>query len=392
MKKLPFILLMVSVLMAFVVGCTGQPTPSAAFTPTPQRESSLAYADTSSTIGANGIVMPLQQVTLSFGVGGFVEAVDVELGERVQAGQVLASLDTTQLQRAVAQAELELKSAQARLAQLQAQATPIPEQVLAAAAAITNAQTMLSQARTQAGQRSNYDTIDRVALKYAERALADAQREYEKVLNDFRTHDWAPSSPAGTALAEAKDRYDSAVAQYNLHAADRAYAVAIANAEAQLAQARLSLYQAQNPIRPEAIRLAQLDVERAQQAAEATRSDLERATLNAPFDGIVSAVDISPDEWAAPGAQGIELLDVSEWRVETKNVGELQIARVKAGQEVRVRVNAFQGETLQGHVLTISPVAVVQQGDTTYTLTIALEPTSLNLQPGMTAQVEIVIP
>jgi multidrug resistance efflux pump len=278
------------------------------------------------------------------------------------------------------------------LAQLQAQATPIPEQVLAAAAAITNAQTMLSQARTQAGQRSNYDTIDRVALKYAERALADAQREYEKVLNDFRTHDWAPSSPAGTALAEAKDRYDSAVAQYNLHAADRAYAVAIANAEAQLAQARLSLYQAQNPIRPEAIRLAQLDVERAQQAAEATRSDLERATLNAPFDGIVSAVDISPDEWAAPGAQGIELLDVSEWRVETKNVGELQIARVKAGQEVRVRVNAFQGETLQGHVLTISPVAVVQQGDTTYTLTIALEPTSLNLQPGMTAQVEIVIP
>ena len=62
------------------------------------------------------------------------------------------------------------------------------------------------------------------------------------------------------------------------------------------------------------------------------------------------------------------------------------------GQAVRVRVNAFQGETLQGHVLTISPVAVVQQGDTTYTLTIALDPTPLNLQPGMTAQVEIVVP
>jgi hypothetical protein len=36
-------------------------------------------------------------------------------------------------------------------------------------------------------------------------------------------------------------------------------------------------------------------------------------------------------------------------------------------------------------------VAVVQQGDTTYTLTIVLEPISLNLQPGMTAQVEIVV-
>lgn len=392
MKKRSFIIFLLSVLLAFVGGCTGQPTPSTAFTPTPQQGSSSAYADTSSTISANGIVMPLQQVTLSFGVGGFVEAVEVELGERVQAGQVLASLDTTQLKRAVAQAELELKSAQARLAQLQAQATPIPEQVMAATAAITNAHTTLSQARTQAGQRSNYDTIDRVALKYAERALADAQREYDKVLNNFRTHDWAPSSPAGTALAEAQDHYDSVSAQYQLNAANHAYAVAIANAETQLAQAHLSLYQAQNPIRPEALRLAQLDVERAQQLVEAAHADLERATLRAPFDSIISAVDISPNEWAAPGARGVELLDVSDWRVETKNVGELQIARVQVGQEVRVRVNAFQGETLQGHVLTISPVAVVQQGDTTYTLTIALEPTSLNLQPGMTAQVEIMIP
>jgi hypothetical protein len=42
-------------------------------------------------------------------------------------------------------------------------------------------------------------------------------------------------------------------------------------------------------------------------------------------------------------------------------------------------------------VVTISPVAVVQQGDTTYTLMIELEPTGLNLRPGMTAQVEIVV-
>ncbi len=391
MKKRLLILLGAYMLMAFAVGCNGQPVPSAAFTPTPQHELSSAYADVSSIINANGVVMPRQQVNLSFGVGGFVDTVEVELGERVQAGQVLASLDTTQLKRAVAQAELELKSAQARLAQLQAQATPIPEQVLAATAAITNAHTTLSQAHTQAGQHSNYDTIDRVALKYAERALADAQREYEKVLDNFRTHDWAPSSPAGTALAEAKDRYDSALAQYNLNVADHSYAVTIANAEAQLAQARLSLYQAQNPIKPEALRVAQIDVERAQQAVGAARADLERATLRAPFNGIISAVAISPNEWATPGTRAVELLDTSEWRIETKNVGELQIARIKAGQQVRVRVNAFQGETLQGHVLTISPLAIVQQGDTTYTLTIALEPTALNLQPGMTAQVEIVI-
>ena len=87
----------------------------------------------------------------------------------------------------------------------------------------------------------------------------------------------------------------------------------------------------------------------------------------------------------------IELLDTSAWLIETKNVGELQIERVELGQEVQVSVNAFQGEMLSGRVVAISPEAVVQQGDTTYTLVIELEPTDLNLRPGMTARVEILV-
>ena len=70
-------------------------------------------------------------------------------------------------------------------------------------------------------------------------------------------------------------------------------------------------------------------------------------------------------------------------------MGELQIGRVEIGEEACVRVNAFQNETLTGYVVAIYPVAAVQQGDTTYTLVIELEPTDLYLLPGMTAQVEI---
>jgi hypothetical protein len=54
-------------------------------------------------------------------------------------------------------------------------------------------------------------------------------------------------------------------------------------------------------------------------------------------------------------------------------------------------VNAFNSVTLNGHVVSISPTAIVQQGNTTYTLSIAVEPTDLNLWPGMTAQVEILL-
>ena len=210
-----------------------------------------------------------------------------------------------------------------------------------------------------------------------------------EVVNDPRTRDWAPSSPEATVLEEARDAYDVALARYEMRAADHAYVVTIASAKAQLAQAELALYEAQHPVATETLALAQLDVERAQLALEAARVDLARGVLRAPFDGVIAAVSVSVGEWASPRASVIEIGDVSQWRVETKNVGELQIARVRVGQEVRLWVNAFREVTLLGRVATISPVAVVQQGDTTYTLTIVLESTSLNLRPGMTAQVEI---
>ena len=371
-------------LTACNAGTSAQPTP------THVPDSDPSSQSVSSSITANGILLPVRQVALSFGVGGFVASVPVEVGERVEAGQTLAALDAVGLQRGVTQAELELETAQTQLSQLQAQATPVPERILAATAAITSAQAALTQARVQAGQRGNQDIIDQAALKQAERALSDAQSEYEKVLNNPRTHTWAPSSPQARTLAEVQDHYDVTLAQYNLRAADRSYAVAIANAEAQLAQAQLALYEAQHPVTPEALALAQLDAARAQLALEAAQTDLARAVLLAPFDGVVSAVPASVGEWAAPGATVVELLDVSRWRIETKNVGELQIGRVRVGQEILVRVNAFRDETLHGHVVTIAPVAVVQQGDTTYTLMIELEPTDLNLRPGMTVQVEIV--
>jgi HlyD family secretion protein len=358
-------------------------------TPTRAPETDLLYQSAPDSITANGVLLPTRHVRLSFDVEGSIEAVAVEVGENVQAGQSLAVLDATDLQRAEARAELELEIAQTRLVQLQTQATPVPERVIAATAAISSAQAMITQSHVQASQRANHAIVDSYALEKAEQALRDAQREYDKVLDNPRTHTWAPDSPEARDLEDAQDYYNVVLAQYRMRAADHAYAVAIANAEAQLAQAQLMLYEAQHLVEAEALTLAQLDVERAQQALETAQANLAQATLLAPFNGVVSTVPASVGEWATPGVTVVELLDVSRWHIETKNVGELEIARVQIGQEVLARVNAFRDETLHGHVATISPVAVVQQGDTTYTLTIELEPTDLNLRPGMTVQVEI---
>jgi HlyD family secretion protein len=341
------------------------------------------------SVTANGVLVAARQVALSFEVAGTVESVAVVVGENVRAGQTVATLDTVEMQRAAARAELELETAQARLIRLQVQATPVPERVLAATAAISGAQAALVQAHVQASQRANQDIIDQAALKQAERALQDAKNEYQKVVDNPTKRDWAHASPQADVLADMQEHYDVVMAEYRMRAADHGYAAAIAAAEARLVQAQLELYEAQHPVAPEELALALLDVARAQQTLDVARVDLAQATLPAPFDGVVSAVPVSVGEWATPGLTVVELLDVSRWRIETKNVGELEIGRVQVGQDVLVRVNAFRDETLPGRVVTISPVAVVQQGDTTYTLMIEVEPTDLNLRPGMTAQVEI---
>jgi multidrug efflux pump subunit AcrA (membrane-fusion protein) len=153
-----------------------------------------------------------------------------------------------------------------------------------------------------------------------------------KVVDDPRTTTWAPSSPQARDLDDTREHYGVVLARYRLHAADHAPAVDIARAEAQLAQAELALCEAQHPIASQALTLARLDVERARLALEAAQESLSRSTLTAPFDGIISAVPASVGEWASPGTPVVELIGISRWHVETNNVGELQIARVRAAK------------------------------------------------------------
>jgi len=383
-----FSVLLGLLLILVLTACNEDTAPSTVPAPTPD-SSADAYQTLPGSLNANGILHPIRSLTLSFDIGGDIESLDAEVGMSVQAGQTLAVLDDTDLQRAVAQAALDVENARLQLAQLQAQAIPAPERLIAATAAISSAQSTLLQAQAQYDARGNQAILDRASLTQAERALRDAQNAYDNLLNDPTTNDWAPYSPAAKALEDMQDYYRLTLAQYRLHSADRGYEAAIANAEAQLAQAQLALYEAQHPIAQETLALAKLTVKRAEQALAIAQEYLTRTTLTAPFDGVVAAVNFSIGEWAAPGAPVVELLDVSRWRVETKNVGELQIGRVQEGQPVTVRINAFRDVALTGRVVAISPVAVVQQGDTTYTLMIELDPTDLALRPGMTTQVVI---
>jgi multidrug resistance efflux pump len=228
------------------------------------------------------------------------------------------------------------------------------------------------------------------ALWHAEQDLALAQAELTRAGEARTAHE------LGLELLAAQRDTAAKELTYTLKMGT-AYTTTLALLQADAGRAQLELDGLrawQNPYldppSPEGVVKVRASLRQAELAVHELEWQMAGAELRAPFDGVVSAVFFSPGEWASAGTPVVELLDTSGWRVETRNVGELEIGQVHVGQEAVVRVNALPGQSLRGRITAISPVAVVQQGDTTYTLMIELEPIALNLRPGMTAQVEII--
>jgi multidrug resistance efflux pump len=104
----------------------------------------------------------------------------------------------------------------------------------------------------------------------------------------------------------------------------------IAYAEAQVAnaQARLNLVEASgSSVEPFILAQAQVDAARAN--LEILRARVDKMTIRAPYDGVISKVQASQGEYAIPGELMVELLDTTGWLIETKNVGELQISNLR---------------------------------------------------------------
>jgi multidrug resistance efflux pump len=348
----------------------------------------------------------IEQAALDALLGGPGQA-EVERAEAAHAQQV------AQAESALREAQLQLE--QARLAG--------PDADLEGAQ-VERARLDLQLAQARAESPQAEVTVAQVGLARARDALETAQDEYNKALD----RPWEPQR-IRDALAEGVQRaqWDVEVAQARLDAAQsalRAHALGLevltaqgATIELQAARAlgaqaaysvtlalrgaRVEQVQREldalnawtnpllDPAAPEAIDQARARLRQAQVAVEQVRWQLDGAQLLAPFDGVISAVDVRQGEWAAGGRPVVDLIDAAHWTVETRNVSESDIGRIRIGQQAEVQVLALESQFVRGEVAAISPVAVVQQGDTTYTLTIALDATELALWSGMNAQVRI---
>ena len=154
------------------------------------------------------------------------------------------------------------------------------------------------------------------------------------------------------------------------------------------AQAQLDLLRAGS--RAEDIAVAEAQVAQAQVSLAEAQNALDDAVLKAPFDGTVGAMLVQAGEVAAAGTPVVRLGDLTQLYVQTEDLGEVDVNRVQVGQAASVRVDAISGQTFKATVLRVAPAAIDRRGDKVYTVTLNLEGSQdAGLRWGMTAFVDI---
>jgi len=382
-----------------------------------------------------GTLIPSTEVDLGFSTGGTLAEVAVEVGDRVEAGDVLARVDDSDARSEVTQAEISLRlaelelatlteepdaadlaAAQASLADAQANLTdltapPTAEELAAARDNLLSAQKALES--LLAGPTQEEVLIAKADLQTAEIDLQEAQAAYDQVA-------WRPGVSAtseamelwraGTAYEKAKATYDQTVAgstEEELAAARASVAEAqteldtleqgpdpqeLAAAQAKVAQAQAELDALLGGASSEDLEAAQLDVEQAGITLASAQTQLEDTVLKAPFTGIVTAVEAQAGETVGTDSI-ITLADLDHPLIELY-LDETDLDKIAVGYEVEVVFDALPDETFRGHVVQVTPTLVEVDGVATLQALAALDEEDLGnprlLPGGLNASVDVI--
>lgn len=379
---------------------------------------------------AEGVAVPAEWAALSSPTGGVVVELLAREGEQVTAGQTILRLESSRQAAAVAQAEAALSRAQARLAELKA--GPRAEEIAIAEAAVELAKAQLAraqqgaksedvaaaQAAVAAAQASLNKVLEGAApgaltaaktdAANAKAALGVAQAAYDKVAGN---PDVGASQQALT-LQQATNAYNAAVARLSdlergaskadvdaararlaqaqaqlqsVQASARPADIAVAEAQVKAAEEQLAL--AKLGARPETIAAAEADVAAAQAALDQAKAALRDAEVKAPFAGTLAELNVRQGEQLAPAVPFAQLASLTRWQIETSDLTELDVARVKVGDTVSITFDALPGVNMSGKVLRVGDVGVNNKGDISYKVVIAPEGETTGLKWNMTAAV-----
>lgn len=343
-------------------------------------------------VTGTGKVEPSAQAALSFRTVGTLGELAVEVGQVVQAGQVLASLDPGSLDPELLAAEVDLITARQALDDLMED--PTVQQIAKAEMVLAQARDALRVAEyswnnQQEGRRASSDTI-----RGAEARLTLAQVEVDQAASEYNSLSGRPSDDptkavALTNLVAARADRDSALRNVNWYTGHPTeIQQAILDSEVSLAQA--NLLQAEQDLvdlkaGPEADA-----VESANARLRAAQAVVDQARLISPIDGTVMSVNHGVGDSIVPAEIEIVIADLATLHIDT-SVDELDVGDVVIGQVVEISLDALPDLVLTGSVAGIDLSPEIGSANTQYPVRVEVESIDDLVRVGMTAALNILV-
>jgi HlyD family secretion protein len=287
-------------------------------------------------ITASGKVTPIQSVNISPKNAGIVAQLYVEQGDRVEKGQIIAKMNSEDVQARVQQARANLAQSQAQLNQ--ARAGNRPQEIAQAQAQVDAAQAKVSYTSEQV-------------------------KRYKYLVEQG---------------AEKRQLLDQALSEDNA-----------AKASLRETQKRLSLQQSGTRVEEIAQRQAAVASAKAQLQAELVT--LADSIIRAPFAGVITQkyanigafVTPTTSASASASATSSSVVALAEGLEILASVPEADIGRIKEGQNVEIISDAYPEEVFQGKVRLIAPEAVKEEGVTLFQVRVQITTGEDKLRSGL---------
>ena len=217
--------------------------------------------------------------------------------------------------------------------------------VAAAAAELANAEAAVGSARAALLQLGAEQALAAANVRAAQTLIASTDAQDAKAEADRRRYDNLVSS--GAVARRDADQFRAAAITAQSDAAHSRAALDVAKSQAGVTTAR-------RPVLEAALAQAQAASARAKAALDLARQDQGYAVVRAPIDGVVGDRQAEPGDYVQPGTRLLTVVPLNAVYV-TADFKETQIARMRAGQPARIKVDALPGVTLNGEVDSFAP-------------------------------------
>ncbi len=308
-----------------------------------------------------GKIVAKATINVPFLSGGLITAVNIKEGDLVKRGQVIATIDTTDLKRAAETQQLNYLSALATYSQT---IKPV------SAADVKAAQASLASAQSAYAELGKDPTAASLAALQASLQNAEATLKQSQAAYDRRAGRDPGVAGSSEALALEKATNDLVVAKANYDAKfEKASKSQYASAAAQIAAAQKNLAALEPD--PLAGDVAKLKLDQAYRTWQLAIEDAKAGDVLAPIDGLVTVVNFDAGEWAGTGGAFAQIVDYAQPIFDVQ-LDEIDLGQVKPGQDARVLLQSYPGKTIAAKVDSVSRVGVSSGNSVTYRVSLLL--------------------